>query len=537
MLSATTKVYFSGDNAALGLAFISLLFVVSKLALKRYAQRKRNPLRLPFPPGPPGIPLFGNALQVPRERPCDVYRDWSKEYGSELIYLDVLGQPIVVLNSMESAVGVLEKKAANTSSRPLTPALDLMQVQKWNFPLMPYGHQWRARRRAFHQAMMPARIPGYHSVIEQETRVFLQRLELQPSNILAETQRLVGQILIRVAYGSEDYDYNRKLVENSQYLVDVVGGALHPGKLYLVNVLPFIKHLPRWFPGTQGWRIIFDEVIRAADRALTPPFLDAKERLTNRGQQSTQSEEPSLLRTLFERMPPADSPERQEQEAIARQVAGLSYIAGADTTLTTAHALIFAFAKFPKVQRKGQQEVDTFIESTGRVPKISDRGQVPYIEAIIKEILRWFNAAPLGLPHQSTEDEEYNGYFIPKGTILLPNAWAILHDPNNFENPEEFKPERYLRNGQVDHSIPDGESAGFGFGRRVCPGRNLSKDVLFFLTVGLLATFEIRPPSKRDESKPFEMELVPEVIAKVLPFDCEVVPRATKHLELFKSYE
>lgn len=77
---------------------------------------------------------------------------------------------------------------------------------------------------------------------------------------------------------------------------------------------------------------------------------------------------------------------------------------------------------YPEVQRKAQMEIDQVI-GTDRLPGFQDRQNLPYIDAMVKEVLRWHPVAPMGLPHMTTEDDIYKGYLIPKGAYLLPNIW------------------------------------------------------------------------------------------------------------------
>lgn len=77
---------------------------------------------------------------------------------------------------------------------------------------------------------------------------------------------------------------------------------------------------------------------------------------------------------------------------------------------------------YPDVQKKAQEEVDRVVGS-GRLPTMEDRGNLPYIEAIVNEVLRWHPVAPMGLPHTSTEDDICEGYLIPKGSMILANIW------------------------------------------------------------------------------------------------------------------
>ncbi|KAF8884167.1 cytochrome P450 [Infundibulicybe gibba] len=111
----------------------------------------------------------------------------------------------------------------------------------------------------------------------------------------------------------------------------------------------------------------------------------------------------------------------------------------------------------------------------------------PYVNALMKETMRWKNVTPL--------DDEYDGYFIPKGAIVIENAWAILHDPDEFPEPDKFRPERYLNtDGSLNMQRRDPSVAAFGFGRRICPGRHPSDNSLYCYVSAVLATLDITPP-------------------------------------------
>jgi cytochrome P450 len=79
-------------------------------------------------------------------------------------------------------------------------------------------------------------------------------------------------------------------------------------------------------------------------------------------------------------------------------------------------------ALYPEVQRKAQEEIDDVI-GTDRLPTLSDRGSLPYVEAIVLELLRWQPITPLNIPHATTEDDVFEGMFIPKGSVIMVNQW------------------------------------------------------------------------------------------------------------------
>jgi len=137
---------------------------------------------------------------------------------------------------------------------------------------------------------------------------------------------------------------------------------------------------------------------------------------------------------------------------------------------------------YPETQARAQAELDAVV-GRARLPTFADYPFLPYIRAMVQEILRWRPVAPLALPHQLTEDDWYEGMFIPKGTICIPNVWHMNHDPEVYgENAAHFDPARHLdANGDVKSGRSDVKEGhvSYGFGRRDCPGRHLANNSLF----------------------------------------------------------
>ncbi len=202
---------------------------------------------------------------------------------------------------------------------------------------------------------------------------------------------------------------------------------------------------------------------------------------------------------------------------------------------------------YPDVQKKARAELDAVVGST-RLPDLRDRPNLPYINAIVKETLRWHTVVPLSLPHVSTADDEYDGFFIPKGSIVMVNAWSvshfvvviqnadslmarsrsILHDPERYPQPEKFVPDRFVKNGALNMDPGDPAHIAFGFGRRsvvldhstqrraiaqtimnrICPGRYFAEAALFIYIASVLHTLDISPPLDED-ARPFRIEPQP----------------------------
>lgn len=205
---------------------------------------------------------------------------------------------------------------------------------------------------------------------------------------------------------------------------------------------------------------------------------------------------------------------------------------------------------FPEVQRKAQEEIDRVIGS-GQLPKVADRARLPYVSAVVKEVLRWQPVAPMGIPHMSTDDDIWDGYWIPKGTLVMANIWfvyqtwtfasltnsrAFTHDPANYHDPMAFKPERFLG---VDGREPEMDPSGivFGFGRRICPGRFLAENTVYLSVAMSLAVFRVSKAVENGVEVDVKPEFQAGVISHPAPWKFEIAPRSAAHEGLILSVE
>ncbi|KAH6918176.1 cytochrome P450 [Coprinopsis sp. MPI-PUGE-AT-0042] len=339
---------------------------------------------------------------------------------------------------------------------------------------MDYGPWWRAHRRMFHQ---------YYNKSQMPNVAFLQRLLSRPEDFMEETKYLFGAIIIQISYGLSDLSDIQSLSDAAEVIVQGFSDCAKPGH-YLVDTFPILRYVPSWLPGA-AWKRRLLEIGRLSQHVLKKTFDDARDRAS-----SSSGQVQDVATDIIEKLPPKEHPDYIAQETIAR---------GTTLTVSSGHSLFIALANYPECQIRAQEEIDATIGNE-RLPTISDLPNLPYLQAFVKELSRWHSVVPLAVPHIAREDDEYNGYFIPKGTAVLGNTWAIMHDPEIFDEPMEFKPERYLirdpvtQELKIDSSVLDPEAAAFGYGRRICPGRHLSTEALSLMTASLLATFNVNAP-------------------------------------------
>ncbi|KAH9487252.1 Cytochrome P450 monooxygenase COX2 [Psilocybe cubensis] len=229
--------------------------------------RKRNPKNLPLPPGPKGYPIIGNLFDVPPpvDSPHVVYHQWFKKYGN-IIYIEVLGQPLLLLGSLERVNDLLDKRSSNYSDRMSMPML--LGLMNWGFSmaLLPYGKWWRRHRKAFNEHFHRNIVYKYQPIQQREVRSFLFRLLGSPENFIHHIRHTFASIIMNVAYGITVEDPSDAYVSNAEKALEGIVEAGLPGS-FLVDLIPALLHVPAWFPGAgfkkkaAYWSKINDDVI------------------------------------------------------------------------------------------------------------------------------------------------------------------------------------------------------------------------------------------------------------------------------------
>ncbi|XP_030841899.1 LOW QUALITY PROTEIN: cytochrome P450 2J2-like, partial [Strongylocentrotus purpuratus] len=168
------------------------------------------------------------------------------------------------------------------------------------------------------------------------------------------------------------------------------------------------------------------------------------------------------------------------------------FAAGTETTAVVTSWAILYLAVYPDVQKKVQNELDAVV-GRGRQPNTSDRPNLPYCDATLMEVMRIRPVLPVALPHMTSADVSIGPYTIPKGTIVIPNLWAVHHDPKEWCNPHLFNPDRFLSaDGQT--VVKNEAWMPFSIGRRDCLGVQLAKMESFLLFTNLFQQFEFKLP-------------------------------------------
>ncbi|ESK84364.1 cytochrome p450 [Moniliophthora roreri MCA 2997] len=502
------------SSVLIALSALFAAFIAWKVSRKR--------ISTPLPPGPKPLPIIGNALDMPKDYPWRTFAEWCKQYGN-LVHVNVLGQPIVIVGSGRVAYDLFEKKSSVFSGRAhSTMVIDLMGWG-WSFGMMNYGEDWKNHRRVFHQFFNQNVVERYQLIQLKEAHALLRRLYETPEDFLGHIRVMFAATIMDIAYGIPVEKRSDEYIEIAETALEGLSAAAVPGA-YLVDQLPFLKYVPSWFPGASFqrkaayWKYLSETMVHKSYNAVKDAF--------NKG-----DAKPSMVTSLSENMPTDDT--RAEAERVARNAAGVAYSGGADTTVAAVQTFFLAMVCYPEIQKKAQAELAAVV-GTDTLPTFENRSRLPYINAMIKETMRWQPVTPLAVPHYTTSDEIYDGYHIPAGSIVMGNVWAMLHDPVVYPEPSVFKPERFLKeDGTLNPEAKDPGAYAFGFGRRICPGRFLSDASLYTVITSVLSVCDILPPlDERGEPIKIEPAWTTGLVQYPLPFKCRIKPRskAAEHL-------
>ncbi|ESK81499.1 cytochrome p450 [Moniliophthora roreri MCA 2997] len=486
------------------------------LALFFICYRRSTQQTSRYPSGPKPLPLIGNLLDLPSTKTWKVFSDWGSLYGQDLLHFEVFGQHTLVVNSRKLAHELFEKRSRIHSDRPYIAMIDLLGWRSVGFGVMPYGETWRRHRRLFQEGLRDSAIADYIPVQLEKTQEFLVNLLKDPDNFRVHIRTLAAAVIIGVMYGHDvtsTEDYYVQLAERAFGPLSTLGTP----SAMLVNLFPVMRYLPAWFPGG-GFQHLIRQSHGWINDMVEKPYSLVVDRI-NSG-----IEKPSLLAKYLDRYRSSGTDDLAQEKAI-KQVSAMAYGAGAETTVAQLLWFFLAMAMYPEIQKKAQEEIDNVV-GKDRLPTHEDRANLPYIEALLRETMRWRPVTPLAF-HAALEDDIIDGYFIPKGTALTGNIWAMSRDKAVYPDPEAFIPERFITEEGVCND--DDVNFIFGFGRRICPGRYLAIATVWRAMVSILSTFDItKAKDENGNGVGPEVEIIDGIVVNPGTFPCTITPRSDK---------
>ncbi|KAJ1149050.1 hypothetical protein NDU88_001870 [Pleurodeles waltl] len=405
-----------------------------------------------FPPGPRPLPLIGNLHLINLKRPQKTFVELSKKYGS--VFSIQLGmKKMVVLAGYETVKDALVHHGSEFGERAHVPIFEDI-----NNGFVFYRCSFCTWRK-----------------MEKNEKIHPSHAG-KPFDITEIMNFAVANIIISIVLGHRfDYDHPRLLMVTQLVTENLrlIGSPM----VNLYNLFPALYFLP-------GNHKTVHQNIKDIHSFLRKTFLASRNEL--KSEEKRNFIEAFLIKEKEEKTNPNSY---FHDENLLCVVTSL-FTAGTDTTSATLRWGCLLMMKFPDIQRKVQEEIDRVIGL--EQPNTVHRKLMPYTDAVLHEVQRFGNILPLGLPRETTVDTNFKGFFIPKGTHIIPLLESVLYDKSQFATPEEFNPQHFL---DSDGKFVKNEALmNFGAGRRICIGETLARMELFLFFTSLLQKCTLRLP-------------------------------------------
>ncbi|KAM9316089.1 cytochrome P450 2K1-like [Gastrophryne carolinensis] len=440
---------------------VALSIILCILLIIAFYGWKKNPPG--FPPGPRPLPIIGNLHMINSQKPYETLHELSKKYGT--VYSIHMGEKrMVVLCGYETVKDALLNHAEEFSARAMIPLFN--EVAEGHGILFSNGENWKAMRR-FTLSTLRDFGMGKKTIedkIQEETEPFDNTLIINTA---------VANIIICILL-SHRFDYEDPTIQRLVNLINEAVQIFGSPTAMLYNAFPSVL---RWLPG------LHKKALQNADEVKA--FV--RETFTAQRNELDINDQRNLIDAFLVKQ--EEKHEHFTNENLTELVVDL-FSAGMETTTTTLRWGIVLMIKYPEIQRKVQNEIEKVIGSS--VPQAKHRKEMPYTDAVIHEIQRFGNIVPTNIAHCTTQDVRFRGYYIPKGTMIVPLLTSVLYDETQFEKAKEFYPENFLNaNGSF---VKKEAFMAFSAGERSCAGENLAKMELFLFFVSLLQNFTFKAP-------------------------------------------
>ncbi|XP_068640636.1 premnaspirodiene oxygenase-like [Aristolochia californica] len=461
---------------SLSLCCLLLFFFFS--LMKRVSGHGKPRLRLP--PGPRTLPIIGNMHILTGALPHRLFRDLARNYGP-VMHFQFGHISVVVISSPELAKEIMKTNEVIFAQRPQVLGASIISYGSKDLVNAPYGDYWKQLRKVCLLELLSAkRVQSFRAVREEEVSNYLQTVSSMagsPINLSEMVFHLTSDITARTVFGrpcKEREEFKKALNE----FINLRGGF----------------DLADMFPSSKLARLIsrsetrFLRVHRRLDKIITELIDTHREK----GKKTEEDDEEDLVDVLLRLQQHGDLEFDLPLDSIKAVILDM-FAAGTDTSATTMEWTMSQLLKNPRVMKKAQAEIRNVVKRKNKVTE-TDITEMKYLKQVIKETLRLSPPIPLLPPRESLETYEVNGYQIPKKSRVQINCWAIGRDPKYWDDPEEFKPERF-ENSSIDFRGQDFELLPFGTGRRGCPGIIFGVVIIELVIASLLYHFDWKLPN------------------------------------------
>ncbi|GAV75909.1 p450 domain-containing protein [Cephalotus follicularis] len=472
---------------------MALLFVVPLLLLLGLVSRLQR--KLPYPPGPKGLPIIGNMGMMDQLTHRGLAK-LAKQYGG-LLHLRMGYLHMVAVSSADVARQVLQVQDSIFSNRPATIAISYLTYDRADMAFAHYGPFWRQMRKLCVMKLFSRKRAESWESVRDEVDFAVKTVAANTGmaiNVGELIFTLTKNITYRAAFGSSSTVGQDEFIKILQEFSKLFGAF---------NIADFIPSLSWIDP--QGLNKRLEEARKALDGFIDKIFED---HMQNRKADDAETDMVDELLAFYSEEAKVNESSPDLQNAIKLTKDNIKAIimdvmfGGTETVASAIEWALTELLRSPEELKRVQQELVDVVGLDRRVEE-SDLEKLTYLRCALKETLRLHPPIPL-LLHETAEDATVAGYYIPAKSRVMINAWAIGRDPNSWENPDSFKPSRFLEEGMPDFKGSHFEFIPFGSGRRSCPGMQLGLYGLEMTVAHLLHCFTWELP---DGMKPSELDM------------------------------
>lgn len=437
-----------------------------------------------LPPGPPRFPIIGSLPSLIYHASGHKFltiTKLAKIYGDiYTVYLP--NKPIVVINSKEIARTAMITQKDAFSGRPYLFTQHRLSRGGKGLGFSDFSPALILNRKIVHSGlrMCQPHLEGRIMVEAEELTRRLLNHNSKPFDPKLDIFLAVVNVLYSILYGNKHLEVDdTEFLEHIEYS-DGVASLLGP--LKLLNIFPWLINFP-----IAETKLLLD-LIKKRARIRDARYYEIKETFQEK-----------RIRHLLDALLQA----KVDQEREDNNTCGVMtddylmassdtlFRAGSETTTTALHWLIAVMMNFPEIQERIYEELKEQFQNEW--VSFKKKCHCHYLEATLTEVLRHLTIAPL-FAHKTTRETTLSGYKIPKDTMVLLNIWSIQHDEREWENPEDFDPNRFLDSEGHFSGTSKMGFVPFGLGRRICPGESLAKTELFLLSATMLQKFKFETP-------------------------------------------
>ncbi|KAF8043833.1 hypothetical protein BT93_A1979 [Corymbia citriodora subsp. variegata] len=472
----------SGDSI-----FLFFIFLSPPLIFFLFHWSKKKPVR--SPPSPLALPLLGHFHLLSSALPKSL-EALARRYGP-LMQISIGSSHFLVASDAATAQQILRAHDVEFASKFVFAPSHHNIFKEAEFVNAPYGTYWKFMKRlCMTQLFAGPQIDRFSHIREDETMKLLRSLWKchqvgEPCDLSTKLTAMTNNMLCRMAMSRRCSKSDDQAHEIREIVRDTMAcGA----RLSFAEVHGPLKHVDLFGNGKRLRTALrrFDVLVEQIIKEYEDESGEA-------------SEEKDVMDILLETYRDPNAEIRLTRDQIKHFFLDL-LIAGVDTTSASMQWAIIELLKHPHKLKKLREEIDMVVGST-RLVNESDVANLPYLQAVVKETLRLHTPGPL-LRRKCNSDCEINGYDIKAGTNILINAYAIMHDPGTWKDPDEFVPERFMAGHGDDHHMElkgqDFHFLPFGSGRRACIGLAHATIVMHTAIGGLIQCFDLKGAEKVD---------------------------------------